>query len=209
MAALFVATTNKKKLGELVQLLSDTSIRIVSPADFPGLPEVDESGTTFAENAQLKAVSASLHTRLLSLADDSGLEVDALGGAPGVHSARFAATGKDNASDEANRTKLLKELSNIAAPQRTARFRCAIAVAFHGKVVLQSSGSVEGIIIDRERGTGGFGYDSLFVPNGFVETFAELSAMQKSKISHRARALAGLRPQLLQYINILGASKKY
>jgi len=197
--SLFVASTNRKKLAELVQVLAGAGVQIVSSADFPGLPEVDETGGTFAENAQLKAVSASGYTGLLSLADDSGLEVDALGGAPGVRSARFAAAGAGNASDEANRKKLLEELVNVAAPQRTARFRCAIAVAFRGKVVLQSSGAVEGIIIERERGTGGFGYDSLFVPSGFVKTFAELSAAEKSEISHRAQALVALKPQLLQY----------
>ncbi|MFN0204773.1 MAG: non-canonical purine NTP pyrophosphatase [Planctomycetota bacterium] len=220
-ASLFIASTNKKKLAELVQLFAGTGVRIVSSADFPELPEVDETGSTFAENAQLKAVSASVYTGLLSLADDSGLEVDALAGAPGVRSARFAATGGGKASDEANRTKLLKELANVSVTNRTARFRCAIAVALRGKVVLQSSGVVEGMIIERERGTGGFGYDSLFVPVGFVKTFAELSPAEKEgqekegqspfhngdsppsitgtvPLSHRARALASVKPQLLE-----------
>jgi XTP/dITP diphosphohydrolase len=200
---LFVATRNAKKLRELAERLLGANVRLVGAGDVPGVPEVDETGATFEENAHLKAVSASLHTQMLSLADDSGLEVDALGGAPGVKSARYASTGPGNASDEANRAKLLVELAGVDAPRRTARFRCAIAVARGGKVLLQSTGTVEGRILSEERGDGGFGYDPLFVPTGFDRTFAEMTGAEKAAISHRARAIAALAPGLQRLLSAL------
>lgn len=196
---LLVATTNAKKLAELVELLAGAPVRIVGSGDVAGLPEVEESGITFEENAALKATSASAASGFLALADDSGLEVDALGGAPGVRSARYAAAegAAANASDAANRAKVLRELAGVPAARRTARFRCAIAVARDGKVVLRAAGAVEGTILERERGTGGFGYDPLFVPRGHDRTFAEMSSHEKAALSHRGRALAALRHGLL------------
>lgn len=201
---LFVASTNKKKLAELLKLLDGAPVRLVNPADITNLPEVEETGETFEANAQLKAVSASLATGMLALADDSGLEVGALRGAPGVRSARYASTGPENASDEANRNKLLLALRGVPAAERTARFRCAIAVAFAEIVVIRAAGVVEGSITTEERGAGGFGYDPLFVPFGFTKTFAEMEAAEKAHISHRGRALAELKPRLLEYLTARG-----
>src|SRR5262245_30578719 len=203
---LLVASGNPKKRRELMELLAGAPVEVIGPEVFPNLPDVEETGATFEANADLKAVSASAHAGILALADDSGLEVDALGGRPGVHSARYAsegaanasgtanAGGAANASDEANRAKLLRELAGVPEERRTARFRCAIAVARGGKVVLRSAGAVEGRILEAERGSGGFGYDSLFVPRGHERTFAELSSQEKASLSHRGRALAALRP---------------
>lgn len=198
---LFVATTNRKKLRELIDLLSDLPVEVIGATDAHGLPDVAETGATFDENAALKAVSAARHTGMLSLADDSGLEVDALGGAPGVHSARFASTGGGNASDEANREKLILQLRGVPPARRTARFRCAIAIGRDGIVILRASGAVEGAILEAERGAGGFGYDPLFVASGQDRTFAEMSAAEKATLSHRARAIAALKPQLQQLLS--------
>jgi XTP/dITP diphosphohydrolase len=156
----------------------------------PALGEVEETGTTFEENAALKALAASAHFDGWVLADDSGLEVDALGGAPGVYSARFSGEG---ATDVTNRALLLEKLATVPADQRSARFRCVIALARGGEVLAHFSGAVEGVIIQSEQGAGGFGYDPLFVPEGFGETFAELGAETKNRLSHRGRALAGLK----------------
>lgn len=193
---LLVVSGNPKKLAELVAMLGDAGVRVVGPADVGGVPEVEETGATFAENAALKAVAASRAAGRLALADDSGLEVDALGGAPGVRSARYAGDGTANASDAANRAKLLAALRGVPPDKRGARFRCAICVADGERVVLRAEGTVEGAILDRERGAGGFGYDPLFLPAGATRTFAEMDAEEKSRISHRGRALAQLRAAL-------------
>ena len=141
---------------------------------------------TFGENSTLKAVAISKVSKLLVLADDSGLEVDALQGSPGVYSARFA--GPD-ADDPANNQKLLTELTDVPMEQRTARFRCVMVVARSGVVLGEFEGSVEGRILEESRGTGGFGYDPLFVPEGHVQSFAELGPGIKNGLSHRARAM--------------------
>ena len=195
--ALLVASGNPKKQREFAELLAGAPIEIVGFEAFPNFPEIEETGATFEENADLKALAASRHAGILALADDSGLEVDALGGRPGVHSARYASVGPGNATDEANRAKLLRELKGIPNDRRTARFRCAIAVARDGKVVLRAAGAVEGRILEAERGAGGFGYDPLFVPAGHGRTFAEMDSQEKASLSHRGRALAALRPRLL------------
>ena len=150
----------------------------------PELPSVEETGTTFMENATLKAVEISKQVPGLVLSDDSGLEVDALGGAPGVYSSRYA--GEDG-NDSANNTKLLHELDGVG--DRTARFRCVMVLAENGKVLASFDGSVEGHIIHQLHGQGGFGYDPLFTPDGFTQTFAELGEDIKNGFSHRARAL--------------------
>jgi XTP/dITP diphosphohydrolase len=152
-----------------------------------GAPEVEETGTTFLENARLKALGTSAVVSGLVLADDSGLEVDALGGAPGVYSARYA--GEDG-NDAANNAKLMLGMDGVK--NRTARFRCVMVLAHGDGVLGEFDGSVEGRIVDAARGGGGFGYDPYFVPDGHDETFAELGAEVKNTLSHRARALEKL-----------------
>ena len=184
-----VSTRNAHKLVEIRQILGP-SFELLDLSSIPALGEVEETGTTFEENAALKALAASAHFDGWVLADDSGLEVDALGGAPGVRSARFSGEG---ATDVTNRALLLEKLATVPADQRSARFRCVIALARGGEVLAHFSGAVEGAIIQSEKGEGGFGYDPLFVPEGFGETFAELGAETKNRLSHRGRALAGLK----------------
>jgi XTP/dITP diphosphohydrolase len=184
-----VSTRNAHKLVEIRQILGP-SFELLDLSSVPALGEVEETGTTFEENAALKALAASAHFDGWVLADDSGLEVDALGGAPGVRSARFSGEG---ATDVTNRALLLEKLATVPADQRSARFRCVIALARGGEVLAHFSGAVEGAIIQSEKGEGGFGYDPLFVPEGFGETFAELGAETKNRLSHRGRALAGLK----------------
>jgi len=164
--------------------LTDLSIR-------PEIGPVPEDGITFEENARIKAKAVSRQVPGLVLADDSGLEVDSLGGAPGVYSARYAGQG---ATDAANRRKLLEEMRRLAAnAPRTARFRCVLALARDGEVITTFVGVVEGGVVGAERGAAGFGYDPLFQPSGFAKTFAELSATEKNAISHRAVAVSKLR----------------
>jgi len=184
-----VSTRNAHKLVEIRQILGP-SFELLDLSSIPALGEVEETGTTFEENAGLKALAASAHFGGWVLADDSGLEVDALAGAPGVRSARFSGEG---ATDVTNRALLLEKLAGVPSNQRSARFRCVIALARGGEVLAHFSGSVEGAIIGSEKGAGGFGYDPLFVPEGFSETFAELSAETKNSLSHRGRALASLK----------------
>ncbi len=184
-----VSTRNAHKLVEIRQILGP-SFELLDLSSIPALGEVEETGTTFEENAALKALAASAHFGGWVLADDSGLEVDALGGAPGVRSARFSGEG---ATDVTNRALLLEKLAGVPSNQRSARFRCVIALARGGEVLAHFSGAVEGAIIQSEKGEGGFGYDPLFVPEGFGETFAELGAETKNRLSHRGRALAGLK----------------
>lgn len=153
---------------------------------FPEAPEIEETGETFLENSRLKAVGISEVFDGLVLADDSGLEVDALNGDPGVHSARYAGAHGDDAG---NNAKLLRELAGVADSERTARFRCTMVLAKQGEVLANFSGAVEGRIRDEEEGEGGFGYDPLFIPEGHEASFASLPAEVKNGMSHRARAL--------------------
>jgi XTP/dITP diphosphohydrolase len=189
MPRLLVATKNAHKTVEIAAILGQ-DWEVVDLTERPETPAPEETGETFAENAAIKAEAASHLFEGLVLADDSGLEVDALEGAPGVYSARYAGEG---ASDADNRAKLLRDLAPLrrSGEPCVARFRCVMAIAENGKTLGTFDGSVEGILIDGERGTGGFGYDSLFVPNGFGQTFAELPAEIKNRQSHRARALSG------------------
>ena len=213
MMTLVIATRNAHKTDEIKAVLGG-SFRYLTLADVPDAPEVEEDGDTFAANARRKAeVLAAWLTGfpelhgdgpVAVLADDSGLEVDALDGAPGVRSARYAAVDgarAGNASDAANNAKLLQDLERVADGQRTARFRCAMALAAAGQDVGERptpvfEGVCEGRILRSARGTAGFGYDPLFQPTGFADTLAELGAAVKNRISHRARALAGLREHL-------------
>jgi XTP/dITP diphosphohydrolase len=188
MQHLIIATRNRHKTEEMAAMLGPEWM-VQDLTGHPGLPEPDENGKTFGENAAIKAVAASSALEGLVLADDSGLEVDALGGAPGIRSARYAG---EKATDQENRDRLLKNLARVnhaAEEPMTARFRCAMAVAEAGRVLAAFSGQVEGRIVLAEAGTGGFGYDPLFIPEGYGQTFAELDAETKNRLSHRARAM--------------------
>ena len=185
--SLLIATGNKGKLQELRQLLPDLPLVLLGLGDFPAIGTVAETGATFVENASLKASEYARQAKVLTLADDSGLEVDALDGAPGVRSARFAG---ETASDEARVDKLLTELSSVEGAQRSARFVCAIVIAHgEGAILNVSTGICEGHIAVAPRGKRGFGYDPVFIPEGHRSTFGELSPEIKNQISHRARAL--------------------
>lgn len=183
---LLLATRNPGKVREFRALLAHLPLTVLSAADVDGLPEVDETGTTFAENAIRKAVALAEASGRLALADDSGIEVDALGGAPGVYSARYAGPGAD---DAANRRKLLAALDGVPDGQRTGRFRCAIALAAPDGLLTVVEAAWDGTVARAERGSGGFGYDSIFVPDGGVRTAAELTPEEKNAVSHRAQAL--------------------
>ena len=187
--SLLVSTRNAHKVEEIREILGPQFL-ISDLSALPGFPEVEETGSTFQENAAIKALAASARFDGWVIADDSGLEVDALNGAPGVRSARFSG---ESATDASNRTLLLEKLLSVRGKNRSARFRCVIALARQGEILANFNGSVEGVIIPQEKGTGGFGYDSLFVPEGHCETFAQLGADIKNTLSHRARALAELK----------------
>jgi XTP/dITP diphosphohydrolase len=183
---LFVATRNRNKIRELQALLKDTAVTLCSYRDFKDLPEVPEEGNTLRENAIAKATTLAKRTGLLSIADDSGLEVDALGGQPGVFSARYAGP---NATDKENNEKLLGQLDGVPDDKRAARFRCAIAIATPERLVAVVEGVCEGRIATEERGSEGFGYDPVFIKEEYVKTFAELPLEIKNRVSHRALAL--------------------
>jgi XTP/dITP diphosphohydrolase len=188
---LLLATQNKGKLVELRQMLADLPLIISDLGSFPTIRPIPETGKTFAENASLKAMGYATQAKLLTLADDSGLEVDALNGAPGVLSARY---GPDAASDADRTSKLLAELSNLPVEARTARFVSVIAIAEDGgEVINLSTGTCEGRIAETPKGSNGFGYDPIFIPNGSNRTFGELQPEVKNRISHRAKALAQVR----------------
>lgn len=193
--SLLIGTRNAGKVREIEDILGDVPWRIRSLREFADIDVPAETGDTYADNAIIKALFYARATGLCALADDSGLEVEALGGAPGVYSARYAGAG---ASDADRRTLLLSELAHVPAEQRSARFVCVVAIAFpDGAVLHTSEGTCNGKIIFEPRGTGGFGYDPLFVPDGFDETFAELPDTLKNQLSHRARALLKTREFLL------------
>ena len=183
---LVLATRNIGKVRELSDMLRhERGIEVLCMKDFPEAPEVLEDGETYQDNAKKKAVGVAKYSGILALADDSGLEVDALDGAPGVHSARYA--GSD-ASDTDRITKLLAALKDVPENKRTARFRCAVAVAEPGGRANVVVGVCDGSIIREPRGNLGFGYDPVFVPHGCDQTFAELGEQIKNRISHRAKA---------------------
>ncbi|HEV3242853.1 MAG TPA: RdgB/HAM1 family non-canonical purine NTP pyrophosphatase [Chthoniobacterales bacterium] len=188
---LLLATRNADKTREFRELLGH-DFEVIDLSSFPEIAIPEETGRTFKENAALKAIAASEKLASLVVADDSGLEVDALDGAPGIYSARYAG---ENASAGDSISKLLRELSarNIADEKRSARFRCVTALAQNGKLLGTFEGAVEGNVVDPPRGNGGFGYDPVFEPTGFEQTFAEMPRELKNKISHRAQAIAALR----------------
>jgi XTP/dITP diphosphohydrolase len=182
---LVVATRNPHKVNEIMAMAGDL-FEVRDLSTLPEAADVEETGATFEENARLKALAASARTDQFVLADDSGLEVEALGGAPGVCSARYAGPGAD---DAANNAKLLGALADTPADRRAARFRCVLVVARNGRVVARFEGTVDGRILTAPRGAHGFGYDPLFVPEGRAHSFAELGPETKNRLSHRARAL--------------------
>jgi XTP/dITP diphosphohydrolase len=183
---LVVATRNKKKLAEILELLSDLSFNVLSIDDFPGIPEIMEDGNTFEDNAKKKAVQIAQFTKYLTLADDSGLEIDYLDGQPGVHSARFAG---ENATDADRNRKILNLMKDASSGERKARFRCAIAIASPDGYLEIVTGKCEGEIALKPRGNQGFGYDPIFIVPEYEKTFAELGTQKKNQISHRALAL--------------------
>lgn len=197
---LLLASGNRKKLVELQRVAAPLGVVVVQPADIGGLPECVEDGDTFAANAAKKAREGAQHSGLWTLADDSGLEVDALGGAPGVYSARYAGTHGD---DEGNNAKLLRELADVPDEDRGAAFVCALALArpTSGEIAHEAIGRTHGRILHAAQGEGGFGYDPLFqfTEEGFPVTglvFATLSGDEKASVSHRGRALRDLEPAL-------------
>ena len=188
MKELLIATRNPNKTKQFSTALANL-YAVCDLTDFPEMPEVEESGATFRENAELKALGASRYTGDIVLADDSGLCVDALGGEPGIYSARYSG---ENATDSSNNELLLKKLNqaSVQGQARTARYQCCIVLAQREKVLHVANGTVEGQIAERPRGSGGFGYDPLFIPEGYTQTFAELPTEIKMTFSHRGKALA-------------------
>lgn len=191
---LVLATFNRHKAAEILAILPDLGLEIKTLSDFPGAVPAVEDGATLEENALKKALAAARFTGLPALADDTGLEVDALGGAPGVRSARYA--GED-ASSAQNNTLLLASLANVPPEKRAARFACVVALALPSGITAAARGTLEGAIAPAPRGANGFGYDPLFLVGEGPFTLAELSEEAKNALSHRARALAAILPRLL------------
>jgi len=200
---LLVATRNKHKLKELRELLKDLPLEVVSAADIRGLKEVVENGATVRDNAAKKAVETASTAKMLTIADDTGLEVDALKGEPGVRSARFA--GEDATYHENNK-ELLKRLEGVPLEKRSARFRCVMAIADEEGLYECVEGICNGTIIEAERGGGGFGYDPLFIADGQTKTFAEISPDVKNRISHRAKAMQKAWAVLSRYLREKGST---
>jgi XTP/dITP diphosphohydrolase len=194
---LLIATNNKGKLKEIQAILGVLDLELLSPADLGLELEVEEDGQTYAENATKKALAFSKASGLTSLADDSGLEVDALGGAPGLHSARYSTL--PNATDADRRATLLLNSSRYPRPW-TARFRATVAIASPGRSVKLAEGICPGEIIPEERGKGGFGYDPIFLVEGTNQTMAELEMDEKNRLSHRGQALRNAIPFLIELL---------
>ena len=192
ISKLVIATRNPNKVKEISSVLKHKVVELLSLNEFPEIPEVIEDGTTFVENARKKALTIFRATGLPSLADDSGLEVDFLGGKPGVFSSRFSG---ENATDAENNKKLLELLADVSENNRSARFRC-VMVFIDDKREKVIEGKCEGIILTAARGKNGFGYDPLFYLPALQKTFAEIEMTAKNQISHRGRALAKLQAAL-------------
>lgn len=197
-----LATRNAGKIAEIRELFRLPGVEWVSAADIPGAPDVEEDGDTFEANAAKKAVALAKATGLWALADDSGLEVRALGDAPGVHSARY---GGENTTSLENNRLLLRNLESET--DRAARFRCVVALSDPEGNVTFATGTCNGTLLRERRGDGGFGYDPLFVPDGHQRTFAEMDAAEKNAISHRARALAAARAPFLARLSSAAQKK--
>lgn len=194
---IIVATRNAGKVNEFKEMLGRLGYDVESLLDYETAPETDETGSTFEENAELKSREAAAYFGHAVLSDDSGLEVDALDGAPGVYSARFA--GEDK-SDEANNALLLEKLTGVPAEKRTARFVCALSLAKPSGETLTVRGTMEGVIGFERKGTNGFGYDPLFIIPSLNQTAAELTKSEKASISHRGQALRKLELALTTFL---------
>lgn len=200
---LLVATRNPGKLRELQEILIDLPLLLIDLTLFPSVQDVPETGRTFGENASIKAIGYATQSKELTLADDSGLEIDALGGAPGVFSARYLG---ESVSFSVRIESLLRLLSGVDPARRTARFVCAVAIADRdGNILHTSCGTCEGRIAAAPRGTSGFGYDPIFIPHRYESTFADLDPEVKNRISHRARALEITREYLQNLTSCLDA----
>jgi XTP/dITP diphosphohydrolase len=194
--AIAIASRNEGKLREIAAICADWPVRWVTVHDHPDdWPDVEETGSTYLENALLKARAVAELTGEAAIADDSGIEVDALGGGPGPRSARYA--GED-ASEEQNRSALLSALKGVPASGRTARYRCVAALVLADGSERSTEGVCDGTLTAKPRGSGGFGYDPIFVPAGWDVTMAELSAAEKDRISHRGRAFRAMRALLAE-----------
>jgi len=196
---ILVASTNPGKVSELRAML-DADVEWVGLADFPGIGQIEEDGTTFAQNARKKATEYAKATGLWTIADDSGLVVDALGGEPGVKSARFSGQkleGQDRTPiDHRNIAKVLELLKDMPKEKRTARFVCCLCIASPQEILVETQGTLEGFITDREIGSNGFGYDPIVFVPGANKTAAQMTAEEKNAISHRANAIRKLKPML-------------
>jgi XTP/dITP diphosphohydrolase len=197
---ILLATRNSGKIAELRAMLSDLDLEVLSLDEVPEAPEVAEDGATFRDNALKKAKAVADATGLMTLADDSGLEVDALNGSPGVYSARYAG---DHADDMANNTKLLSELEGVPADRRSARFRCVIVVYHPSGRWIDLDGKCEGRIAGRPTGEQGFGYDPVFFLPGLGKTMAQLTPEEKNSLSHRGAAFKKLRKELPGFLKAL------
>jgi XTP/dITP diphosphohydrolase len=194
---ILVATTNAGKIAELRAML-DFDVEWVGLSDFPNINEIKEDGETFAENARKKSLGYAKQTSLWTIADDSGLSVDALGGEPGVKSARFSGAKEKNRKllDHKNMTKVLRLLEGVPKEKRTARFVCCLCLASPKKVLVETEGTVEGVIAEKPTGENGFGYDPIFFVPKLGKTVAQLSREEKNAISHRGNAIRKLKPLL-------------
>ena len=197
---LVLATRNAKKLAELDRLLASAGldVEILGSDAFSDLPEIEETGSTFAENSLIKARAVAAHTGLIAIADDSGLCVDALDGQPGIYSARWAGSG---ATDESNLDLVLEQIRDVERAQRTAHFACAAALVLPSGQEYVVQGQVNGVLLTQRRGAGGFGYDPIFLPDGFDITTAEMTSDQKDAISHRGQAMRALVPLIQDHVH--------
>ena len=203
---ILVATTNRGKIAEIRAML-DLDVRWVGLSDLAGIGEIQEDGTSFAENARKKATGYAKATGLWTLADDSGLVVDALGGQPGIKSSRFSGDKEKGADrtliDHRNIAKILKLLQGVPKEKRTARFVCSLCLASPEQILIETQGTVEGIIAEREIGERGFGYDPIFFVPHLSKTFGQLTPREKNAISHRGSAIRKLKPLLAQLLETL------
>ena len=196
MNTLIIATKNKGKAEEFKQMLSPLGFQVKTLLDFSDtMPDIEETGTTFYENAQLKAEQIAAQLGKPVIADDSGLEVDYLNGEPGVYSARYAG---EHTNDEANNNKLLNALKDVPEKNRTARFICVLAFARPNETTIFKKGTCEGKITLDPKGQNGFGYDPLFIPIGYEQTMAQLNQAEKNQLSHRYHALKAFRAWLVE-----------
>lgn len=199
MNEVIIATKNPGKAKEFEGIFRSLGYEVKTLIDFPEIKEIEETGSTFEENAIIKAESVSEALNRMVIADDSGLSIDALSGRPGIYSARYAGEQKN---DEENMEKVLEELSDIADSERQAQFYCALAVAVPGKETITVIGTCEGVILRKKRGTHGFGYDPIFFVPEKGKTMAELRPEEKAEISHRARALKNLEKTLPSFLKV-------